>query len=242
MRLSKRILTSNAVQSVVCWLAATYIRLVYFTSRWQVVRGHIPAAYWDAGKPFILTFWHGRLLFVPHLWHRAGVIHMLISGHRDGQLIARTVQHLGIDAVTGSSSKGGGAALRRMVSMLKSGEYVGITPDGPRGPRMRASEGVVALARLSGAAVIPATYSATRRRVLGSWDRFVVALPFCRGVFVWGEPIEIPRDTDSEMQEEYRQRIEDALNTLCREADLMVGQAVIEPADAVASGTGGTAS
>jgi len=242
VRLSKRILTSNAVQSVVCWLAATYIRLVYFTSRWQVVRGHIPAAYWDTGKPFILAFWHGRLLFVPHLWHRSGVIHMLISGHRDGQLIARTVRHLGIDAVTGSSSKGGGAALRRMVSMLKSGGYVGITPDGPRGPRMRASEGVVALARLSGAPVIPATYSTTRRRVLGSWDRFVVALPFCRGVFVWGEPIEIPRDTDSDMQEEYRQRIEDALNTLCREADQMAGQTVIEPADVMASDAGGTAS
>lgn len=229
MRLSKRILTSDSVQKIVCWFTAAYIRFIYLLSRWQVVRGHIPAAYWNTGKPFILAFWHGRLLLIPHTWNRDKVIHMLISGHRDGQLIARAVRHLGIDSVEGSSSKGGGAALRKMVGMLKSGGYVGITPDGPRGPRMRASEGVVALARLSGVPVIPVANSVSRRWVVGSWDRFIVALPFCRGVFVWGEPIEVPRDATPDVQEKYRQRIEGALNALCREADQLVGQPEIEP-------------
>lgn len=230
MLLSKRILTSNAVQSVVCWIASLYLRLVYCTGRWQTVRGDIPAAYWDEGKPFILAFWHGRLLLVPHLWRRGKSFHVLISQHRDGQLISKTVRHLGVQAVAGSSSKGGAAALKRMMGLLKSGGYVGITPDGPRGPRMRASSGVVAIARLSGMPVIPVANSVAHGRVLGSWDRFVLAWPFCKGVIVWGEPIEVPRDADDEMQENYRHRIEDALNAITREADQMAGRVAVEPA------------
>ncbi len=229
MRLSKRILSSDIVQSVVCWIASLYIRLVHVTGRWDVVRGEIPAAFWNEGKPFILAFWHGRLLMVPHLWKRGLTFHVLISGHRDGQLIAKTVRHLNVQSVTGSSSKGGGAALKRMLGLLKAGEYVGITPDGPRGPRMRASNGVVAVARLSGLPVIPVAYSVTRHKVMGSWDRFVLALPFGRGVFVWGEPIEVPRDADEAMQEDCRSRIENALNDVCKEADLMTGLPAIEP-------------
>lgn len=231
VRLSKRILSSDIIQSIVCWIASLYIRLVHTTGRWRVVRGDIPATFWSEGKPFILAFWHGRLLMVPHLWKQGLTFHVLISGHRDGQLIAKTVKHLNVQSVTGSSSKGGGAALKRMLSLLKAGEYVGITPDGPRGPRMRASNGVVAIARLSGLPVVPVTYSVNRRRVMDSWDRFLLALPFCRGVFVWGEPIDIPRDADEEMQEDYRRRIENALNDLCREADQMTGLPTVEPAD-----------
>lgn len=154
---------------------------------------------------------------------------MLISAHRDGQLIAKTVGHLGIQTIEGSSTRGGAAALKRMMGILASGECVGITPDGPRGPRMRVSGGVIALARLSGAPVIPATYSVSRWKTLSSWDRFIIAWPFCRGVFVWGEPIEIPRDADERMQEECRLKIEDAMNNLCLEADRMTGLPTPEP-------------
>lgn len=230
MRLSKRILTSNIVQSAVCWLGAMYIRFVYFTVRWRVVRGDIPATFWDSGKPFILALWHGRLLVMPCAWRRGRPVHMLASAHRDGRLISKTVGHLGIDTIEGSSTRGGAAALKRMLRALKNGECVGISPDGPRGPRMRASSGVVAVARISGIPVIPGTFSVTRGRNLGSWDRFLVAWPFCRGVFVWGEPIEVPHDADAAMQEVYRQRIEDALNAINREADQLAGRDLVEPA------------
>ena len=83
------------------------------------------------------------------------------------------------------------AALREMVKLVRSGGYVGITPDGPRGPRMRASEGVVAAARLTGVPVVPLGISTTRRRLLNSWDRFLLPMPLSRGVFVWGDPIVI---------------------------------------------------
>lgn len=231
----KRMTASNGVRRVLCALGALYIRLVHLTGRWTVVRGELPDRLWDSGEPFILCFWHGRLLMMPYCWRRDRPIRMLISQHRDGQIIARTVSHFGIDTVTGSSSKGGAQALRAMLATLKEGRYVGITPDGPRGPRMRASDGIVTVARLAGVPVVPVAFGATRRRVLSTWDRFVVPLPFARGVFVWGEPIMVARDDAAET---VRRRIEDALNAVTREADAMTDQAAIEPAEAPLPATG----
>ncbi len=244
MRLIKSITANEAVRSVLCWAGAQYIRLVHATGRWTVEGGEIPRRYWAEGRPFILCFWHGRLLMMPCCWDRRVPIHMLISSHRDGRIIARTVGHFGIRTVTGSTAKGGQAALRAILRLLKSGACVGFTPDGPRGPRMRASMGVISAARLSGAAIVPVTYSARGGRLLGSWDRFLVALPFARGVFVWGDPLEVPRDADPATMEALRRTLEDRLNALTRAADRRcrlpeVAPAEIEtpaPAEGVAGG------
>ena len=230
MALGKRISRSGTLRWCVSALAAAHIRLVHLTCRWQVIGGDVPRRFWDAGKPFILCFWHGRILMMPYSWDRAVPIHMLASQHPDGQIIARAVKGFGIDTIAGSSSHGGGAALRTMVRKLRSGDCVGITPDGPRGPLMRASMGAVNLARLAGVPVVPATYSASRRRVLSSWDRFVLALPLGRGVFVWGEPVTVPEDADGAALEAARKQLEDRLNAITREADGLCGHAAIEPA------------
>jgi hypothetical protein len=117
-----------------------------------------------------------------------------------------------------------------MVKALKAGDCVGITPDGPRGPRMRASDGAVALARLSGVPIIPATFGAARGRVLQSWDRFLVAWPFGRGVIVWGDPIDVARDADAAALGAARLRVENALNAITAEADRLTGRVPVEPA------------
>lgn len=167
-------------------------------------------------------------------------MNMLISRHRDGGLIADTIGWFGLDTVRGSSAKpgrekdkGATAALMEMLRKLKSGEYVGITPDGPRGPRMRATDGVAAVARLAGVPVIACAYSARRRRLLSSWDRFVVALPFTKGVFVWGEPIAVPSSAKGEALDAARLAIETELTRVTREADRLVGHDpdAILPAD-----------
>lgn len=233
MKPLKTILRNGAVRAVLCWLVSLYIRLVHATGFWRVVGGDTPARLWDAGKPFILCFWHGRLLMMPKSWRRSRPIHMLISEHRDGQLIARTVAHFGILTAAGSSSRGGAAAVRRMVKAIRAGDCVGVTPDGPRGPRMRAGGGIADIARLAGVPIVPATYSARHRRVLGTWDRFIVPSPFSGGVFVWGAPIEIPRDADSEAVEVARRRVEEELNAITAEADRLCGHAPVEPAPAV---------
>lgn len=237
MRLRARILRNQFIRRLLCRLAARYIRLVYATGRWRVERGHIPAAFWDEGRPFILAFWHGRLLMMPYAWRHGKPMSMLISQHRDGELIARTIEHFGLGTVRGSPKRGGATALRSMLKALAGGGWVGITPDGPRGPRMRASDGVVSVARLSGVPVIPASYSARRRIMLRTWDHFAVPLPFSSGVFVWNEPIFVPRDGDDASVARARQRIEDALNAAIDEADRLCGHAPTKPAAPAAEAT-----
>lgn len=154
----------------------------------------------------------------------------MISMHRDGRIISDTIAHFGIKTIVGSTSKGGAAALRNMVKTVKTGEYVGITPDGPRGPRMRAQEGMITIARLANIPIIPVSYASTRSKIFGSWDRFVAALPFGRGVFVWGEPIHVPHTADKTELEKSRKEVEDSLNAVSAEADRLCGLHVIEPA------------
>jgi len=227
----KALSKTDRVRAALCWLGSLYIRLVRVTGRWELVNGAVPAAYWDHDKPFLLAFWHSRILMMPYCWRRGQPINMLISQHRDGALIARTVSHFGIDTVSGSTTRGGSAALRGMLKALKAGQCVGITPDGPRGPRMRAAEGVVQIARMSGVPVIPVAYSTSRRRLLSSWDRFLVAWPFSRGVIVWGDPIEVPSGASPQVMAEKRQQVEDSLNAITADADRRMGHAPVAPQD-----------
>ena len=221
---------SDVVRYVSCWIGAQYIRFVYATTRWQIVGAEIPRAFWEKEEPFILAFWHGRLLMMPHCWDLTVPIHMLISQHRDGLLIADTVAHFGIKTVSGSSSRGGSNALRTMVKHLRAGRCVGITPDGPRGPRMRSSKGIITVARLSGAPVIPATYATTNGQILHSWDRFLLAWPFSKGVIIWGNPIEVPAGADAEAMEKARQRVEESLSSITAKANRLTDRELIEAA------------
>ncbi len=226
----KKFLANDTVRRVLCWLGSLYIRLIFASGRWTVTGGETPRQLWARGEPFILCFWHARLLMMPYCWDRATPIHMLISEHRDGQIIARTVGHFGIDTVAGSSTRGGASALRAMLKALKAGRCVGITPDGPRGPRMRASDGVVTVARLSGVPILPATYAVSRYRLLATWDRFLIAWPFARGSIVWGQPIRVPRDADEAAIEAARRRVEATLNAITAEADAACGLPPVEAA------------
>ncbi len=232
MPMIKRLGRSRAVQRLVGLIASLYIRLVHLTGRWH---HHNDAPLRDiiaSGKPLIVAFWHGRLLMIPALRVRERPAVVLISRHRDGALIASAMPRFGIETIRGSSSRGGDVALRQLLRRIREGYAACITPDGPRGPRMRASPGIIHLARLSGAAIVPVTYGVSRRRVLKSWDRFIVALPFSRGVFCWGNPIRIARDCDEDGIEQARLKLEDTLNRLSAEADRLCGQDPIEPAAA----------
>jgi len=198
------------------------------TSRWSVINSHIPQKFWDQDKPFILAFWHGRILMMPYCWDYRHKVNMLISQHRDGQLIAQTIAHLGVETVRGSSNNGGASALRSMLKSLKNGTSIGITPDGPRGPRLHLSSGVVNMARMSGVPIIPCAYGTSSRKHLRSWDRFCVALPFSKGVIVWGNPIEVPRKSSPEELASLQLTIENSLTDVTNEADRLTGHALIE--------------
>lgn len=232
MRPLKKILKSERFRRVLCWLVAQYLRLVYATGRWQLIGTEAPQACWDRGEAMIGCFWHGRIFMMPYAWRWPGRFVMMISGHRDGRLISDTVAHLGFHTISGSSSRGGSGALRGLAAELKAGATVGITPDGPRGPRMRAQLGVVKLAQLTGAPIFGVSFSARRRRVMSSWDRFIVAWPFNSGVLIYGGPIYVQRDAGPDELEARRREVEDMLNRLSEQADRMTGHAPITPAAA----------
>jgi lysophospholipid acyltransferase (LPLAT)-like uncharacterized protein len=226
-KLLKKVGRRPTVQRMVGATLAAHIGLVRRTTRWRAIGEDSARAAWAGERPVIVAFWHNRLAMMPYCWPSARPFHMLISSHPDGQLIARTVKHFGIETVAGSSTRGGSEALRSLVRLIKSGVSVGITPDGPRGPRMRASDGAVALARLSGAPILPAAVSVSRRMVMNSWDRLIIALPFGEGTMVWGDPIHVTGDADPAAA---RQRLESELNRVSAEADRLVGHAPIMPA------------
>ena len=225
----RQFVRSDRLRRVLCWSIHVYIRFVFATNRWQVEGAEHPRRLREAGKPFILAFWHGRLMMIPMAWQRLAPIHMLISGHRDGRIIADAVAYFGVQTATGSTSRGGSAALRTMVKALAAGDCVGITPDGPAGPAMNASAGIVNIARLGRVPIIPVTFATSRRREMRSWDRMQVALPFGRGVYIWGEPIEIAGRLDDAGVEEARRLVEQRMVDLVAAAEAAVGHGFNPP-------------
>jgi lysophospholipid acyltransferase (LPLAT)-like uncharacterized protein len=141
---------------------------------------------------------------------------MLISQHGDGRLIAFAIKLLGIQSVAGSSSRRGVAATLELMRRLNEGASIGLTPDGPKGPRQVCKKGVVTLAQQAGITVQPVSYSIEERWVIPSWDRMIVPRPFSRGVVVLADPIKIKADED---QNEARMRIQESLNFITERAD-----------------------
>lgn len=215
----RRLLHSARMQRALCWAAQLYIRFVYLTNRWRVEGGDIPERLRHRAGGLILAFWHGRMMMIPLATPRLAPVHMLISAHRDGRIIAGAISYFDIGYIPGSTRRGGVGALRAMLKHLAEGAWVGITPDGPRGPAMRVGGGVVDLARLAGAPIVPLVYATSRRRILNTWDRFYLALPFGRGLYLWGEPIEIAAELDAAGSERARLLIEQRLTELAALAD-----------------------
>jgi lysophospholipid acyltransferase (LPLAT)-like uncharacterized protein len=201
------------------YVTASHIRWVKATTRWTTINAAAVEAAWRGEAPVIVAFWHNRLALMPYCWPSPKPFHMLISGHPDGQLIAHAVSAFGIKTIAGSSTRGGGGAVRELVRKLKAGESIGITPDGPRGPAHIAQEGVIALARLSGAVILPAAVSVSNRIRLKTWDRLIIGLPFGRGAMVWGNPITVPRDGDAATLRAAQQSVQDELNRVSLAAD-----------------------
>ena len=220
----KRLLRHHITQVILCWLGAQYIRLVWATGTWTVENADSPNQLWAENKPFIYAFWHGHLLMMPMPWQRGCPLNMLISHHRDGQIISKTVRHLSISTISGSTKKSGQSAVRNLLRSLGQRECIGITPDGPRGPRMRVGGGMIDIARLGRVPIIPCAVAYRHRKILGTWDRFQIPLPFTRGVFVWGDPITISPEVKGDALDKKRRDVEDAMNTLVMAAERHVGR------------------
>lgn len=226
----KQILKTPAIQTVLAAAIAAYVRFVFYSTRWTFLHEERVGRHAATRRPFIACFWHGRMIQIPNLWHYDMPIHLLASGHRDGRLILQMVRRFGIQPIVGSSSRGGTQAMLTMVQTIRSGGCIALAPDGPRGPRMRAAPGVIALAKLTGVPIFPLSFSTAFARVLATWDRFFLPLPFGRGVVIYGEPITVPPDADDATLEAARATLEARLNDLTAEADRLCGRPPVAPA------------
>jgi lysophospholipid acyltransferase (LPLAT)-like uncharacterized protein len=153
---------------------AGIIRLLGRTMRIRTEGADRVDALHQRGQPIILTFWHAQQLMIP-LGYRGAGTHILISRHRDGEVIARIIARFGHRSVRGSSTRGGAWALRELIRLGRSGADLVVTPDGPKGPRQVAKIGVVQLARATGLPIVPLAFSCSKknssRAGIGSWSR-----------------------------------------------------------------------
>jgi lysophospholipid acyltransferase (LPLAT)-like uncharacterized protein len=165
----------------------------------------------------IYAFWHEFMLLPACRFGRLGV-HVLISGHADGELIAELIRHLGFRAVRGSTTRGGVRVVREILG-LKSDTHLAVTPDGPRGPRRRVQPGLIYLSSRLGLPIVPAGFGYERPWRMKSWDRFVVPRPFTRARCVTCDPILVPPHAERDLLEHYRVYVEQRLLEVTEQAE-----------------------
>lgn len=169
-------------------------------------------------KPAIILAWHGRLLLALYFFRKRGTA-ALVSPSRDGEMIARIASGWGYRIIRGSSSHAIHRAWAVMRKELARGRELILIPDGPRGPDRVLKPGCLKLAAETGAFLVPFSFSASRKKFLKSWDRFLLFYPFSRLVAFFGKPIQLEPGLDDEALERERRRVETLLTGLDDEAD-----------------------
>lgn len=199
--------------AIVPRLAAVLVRLLFGTCRLEVRNAHHHEI---AEKRFgctLLVFWHEVLPLA--VWrYRNLEYHTLTSYSFDGEIIARIIGQFGLRALRGSSSRGGHDALVRMEAALRQGVTIGLTPDGPRGPRRVLKAGASVLGDRTGVPVVPVGFAATRCWRAKSWDTMVFPKPFSTILCEYGEPVWPCAEHGREPTESRRDEIERALNAV----------------------------
>jgi len=145
------------------WLGYWLIRILRITMRIRVLNAEGIRTMWKENRNMIVAFWHGQQLMMPTAYGGKNVT-ILISRHRDGELIARTVGRFGFRAARGSTTRGGSTALNQLVRSARNGSDLAVTPDGPRGPRHVAQPGVLELAKLTGLPIFPVAFGASKKK------------------------------------------------------------------------------
>lgn len=200
------------------YVAPRLLRTLYAGLKYSVTGEEWIDSTWRAGQPTIFVGWHGRLLPLVFLYRDERLV-MLVSGHRDGEYLARLGMGLGYDTVRGSSTRGGSQSVREMVRAIRDGRSLCITPDGPVGPRERFKPGALAVARITGAPVIPVIAGTTRAWWIEGWDRFLIPKPFASIKVAFGEPRTIAADANEADLEAAARDLETTLSRLKAEVD-----------------------
>ena len=239
-KLSRTILRSSPVQWILACFIGAWMALVRSTTHWTIVGEEHAKPVWNSGKGVVWCYWHSRIMGAHSIWPKnVQPMLMLISLSPDGVFVARAAEMVGRLVVRGSSSKknaegetedkGALQAFRQMMSHAAKGGCVGITPDGPRGPRMRAQVGALRVAKIAKVPLLPSAFAVKGAKYARSWDRFHIPPLFSRGVIVYRPAIVVPARVDEATMEALRLRLETELTSAMQEADRLVGGPLIEP-------------
>jgi lysophospholipid acyltransferase (LPLAT)-like uncharacterized protein len=174
------------------------------------------------GHRYIYAFYHEVMLFPAYYWAWPSM-QILISDHRDGELITQVVARLGFGVVRGSTTRGGARALREMTQRIDRGNLC-VTPDGPKGPRRHVHQGMIYLASRTGLPIVGAGMAFRDPWRARSWDKFAVPRPFRAAACVTPEPVVVPRDADRAMLETCRVEVERRMQAAMIEAEAWVEQ------------------
>jgi len=207
----------NSLQQFLSWLVFAFERSVTgsLRCRWHDRSGLAGAQH---GQPVIFCLWHNRLAISMLVRRRhPRKLAALVSASKDGALLAAVMGRFGVEQVRGSTSRRGPQALLEMSSRAKLGYDLAVTPDGPRGPRYVVQKGVIALAQVTGLAIVPVTCNTRRKICLKSWDGFQIPLPFSRCELILNQPILVPREACEIKREELRLELEGSLRGSSRD-------------------------
>ncbi len=160
-------------------------------------------------EPSIFAFWHEIILFLPFAHDRKRRMDILVSTHRDGLLASHTIKYFGLGTIGGSSHRNPQKAFLEMLKAIKNGVSIGITPDGPKGPRREVKRGVIELAYLSKKPIYPVIGKFSSCYRLNSWDKFIIPKPFSKITFIYKKPIYVNKKLEFD---EKIKELEKALN------------------------------
>ena len=217
MKLKKKLLKNIIIQNILGLFLATYIYIVKKTSTIKYENLSIPENFWKNNKSFILAFWHSQLLTISFSWKSKKVINILASGHSDGRFGSIVASYFNMNNIQ-TSTKGGSRSLRPIFEKIKQKEYIGITPDGPRGPKETISEGIIKIAKATNTPIIPCGFWSSNNFQLKSWDSFLITLPFSKCYFVWQDPIIVPSDLKDSKIKDYKDLLKKMIDECIIEA------------------------
>lgn len=201
----KKELKSFLTNKIIPFIMQLIVRFIYLTNKKVYHHAQI-----SKDETIVVTFWHGELLMQSFNYQKLKPntpVKAMISHHKDGEAITRTVEFLGIGSIRGSSSKGGAKALISTIRELKAGNDVAITPDGPRGPRFSVADGIVAIAKKSNAKIAIFNCKPTKYWQMKSWDKFIVPKPFGTLEFFIQEPLDVSELEMEEAKELIREKM-----------------------------------
>ncbi len=227
----KSLLKKTIIIKTISFFIFIYAQIVGLTSRWNIDNPQKNKELLK--KPAILIGWHARAVMLPFFWRKFTdkPLNALVSPHQDGQIIANLLKLYDIRPIAGSTNEKASQSALEIMRILEKKESIFISPDGPRGPRMRMKKSPIYFASKSGFPIIFATFSTSHALFFNkAWDKTLFPLPFGKGIFTLSQPFYIPSDINEEQMESYRLQLENIANSANFFCDRQSGQIPIEPA------------